>query len=203
MMIFARLVLAFSALLLVTDRLWAQNHSRKPTQRPPASGEDRPSTYFGQRVVVDGDSALVGDLLRDGQGNALPRALLRGYRRVAGAWQHAPLLTLQDAGGRLIDIALSDTRLVYSTSDPRNTSRRVSDEGANYLYSNPNTLWTRQQQLRSPNIESSGFLGGETALHADGSVFFATKDEDGDFHNEGVVCRFASPSEVLLRGAFK
>lgn len=62
-----------------------------------------------------------------------------------------------------------------------------------------NNLWAQQQQLRSPNIETSAFFGAEIAMHPDGSVFVAAKEEDSVFANEGVVYIFAPPSDLLLR----
>ncbi|MDZ4814590.1 MAG: hypothetical protein SGI99_18540 [Pseudomonadota bacterium] len=121
-----RLALIVAGCLIPLAMTSAQNYSLKQTLRPQASGEGRPNTQLGWRIDVDGDIAVIGDLLLDAQGGVLNRTLLRGYRRVAGVLQRAPDLDLQDNSGALVEVALSGTRIAYTTRNAGNTSRRVS-----------------------------------------------------------------------------
>ena len=123
------------------------------------------------------------------------------YRRGVAQWLPEANL-IADAGnvGPTTSVAVHGNRVAVGVPGYAGNS---SNEGAVYLYSNPNNLWTQQQQLRSPNIETSGFFGSEIAMHPDGSVFVAAKEEDGNFINEGAVHVFAPPSELLLRDGFE
>jgi FG-GAP repeat len=121
----ATVLLIICAILPAT----AQDFAPTQTLRAPPSGEGEPSGRFGSRVALESGFAVVADfgrtrgtVLRAYQRNdpvsdqlpALTRTVVNGGNPV---WDRLPGLTRTvDDGGRLLDMALSGNRLVYSRS---------------------------------------------------------------------------------------
>lgn len=84
----------------------AQSLSERQVLRAPAQSEGAPNRLFGARVAIDGDLAVVSERRTGAQ--------LRGYRRVAGTWQRAPVLDRRRADENPKALALSEDALIHS-----------------------------------------------------------------------------------------
>jgi hypothetical protein len=95
----------------------AQSLSERQVLRAPAQGEGAPNLLFGGLVAVDGDLAVVAERRMGAQ--------LRGYRRIANAWQRAPELDWRRPTVFIDDLALSEGRLIYSTELANSAGRAL------------------------------------------------------------------------------
>jgi len=123
--------------------------------------------WFGYSVALSGDTALVGAVANDDNGNDSGSAYV--FTRSGTTWtQQAKLLASDAAAGDQFGfmVAISgDTALVGANWDDDNGDK----SGSVYVFTRTGTTWTQQQKLLASDGQAGDrfslcFLDGDTAL---------------------------------------
>lgn len=183
------------AALLLAAAPWAraQDLQLRQVLQAPAQGEGAPGRLFGARVAIDGDLAVVSERRMGAQ--------LRGYRRIAGAWQRAPELDRRRADENPKAIALSEDALIYS-------AERANGAGSvvRVLRATP-TGWVDAYAVQSsdPDLGASVAIAGMRAVighpganSAAGAAYVLTRSAGGTTWSETAVLQ-ASPLQSGAR----
>lgn len=127
-----------------------------------SAGDAATGDYFGYPVAIDGDTALVGAYVKDGNGAVYV------FERSAGVWTDTAKLTPDDAGtndGFGYAMAIEgDTIVVGSIYADLG---EVLDAGAAYVFTRSAGTWTQAAKLIAPDAEEGDFFGGSVGISGD------------------------------------
>jgi hypothetical protein len=131
---------------------------------------------FGQAVALDGDTALVGSSLDDGEIKDAGSAYI--YGRSGNSWTEQARLSARDgaAGARFGQaVALDgDTALVGANRDGAEGSR----SGAALVFVRRGTLWTIQARLTARDAAAGDLFGQSVALSGETALVGVPFDDD-------------------------
>ncbi|WP_438009644.1 FG-GAP repeat protein [Sorangium sp. So ce321] len=154
-------------------------------QRSQLLASDRDSAdLFGFSSDIDGDTAVIGALGKDGHTGAA-----YVFVRSGGTWTEQAKLSASDGApgdyfGRSVSIS-GDTVLVGGESNAANGT----DAGAAYVFVRSGTTWTQQAKLIGSDVGVSDFSGVAVALDGD-TALIGTSGDDDAFTDAGAVYVF-------------
>ena len=134
---------------------------------------------FGIRVVLSGDTALVGAWMDDIGAN-VDQGSAYVFTRSGSAWSQQAKLTASDgaAGDHFgISIALSGgTTLVAADADDIGANLF---QGSAYIFTRSGTVWSQQAKLTASDGAEGDYFGHRVALSSDTALVGAWRDDIG------------------------
>jgi hypothetical protein len=135
------------------------------------------SAWFGYSVSIDGDTAIVGSIFKDGLAGSNTGAAYV-YIRSEGSWNMQQKLVssdpdISDEFGH--SVALSNDLAVVGAIGDRTVG--TVQLGAAYIFARSNGLWTQQQKLVSQDRDSGDLFGWSVATSQDVVVVGAPQDD--------------------------
>ena len=129
---------------------------------------------FGWSVAIDGDTAVVGAYLDDGNGT--DQGSVYVFTRSGASWGQQQKLTASDGAANDqfgISIAVSgDTLVVGAFGDD-------SFKGSAYVFTRNGSVWSQQQKLTAPDGAVDDEFGWSTGLSGESAVVGAHRDDGG------------------------
>ncbi len=188
-----------SVLLLTSSTAKAQNVRCQGREDFKLTASDAEAgDWFGDRVAIDGDVAVVGAEENDDAGEQTGSAYV--YRFDGTDWVEEAKLLASDAVATArfgISVAVSgDVIIVGADQDPE-----IADyAGAAYVFRYDGSAWVQEQKLTASDGQSSDWFGWTVALDGDLAVVGANGHEEGgpNVFNSGAayVFRFDGSSWV-------
>ena len=173
------------------DGTWSQQ-----AKLTAADGPAEDYYYFGRRVAVSGDTAIIGAFGDDDKGDYSGSAYI--FVRVAGGtWSQQAKLTAADgtAGDYFgSSVAVSgDTAVIGADGD----DDKGDYSGAAYIFVRAaGGTWSQQAKLTAADGAAYDYFGGSVAVDGDTAVIGAIGDNDnGDFFS-GSAYMFGGPPVV-------
>jgi hypothetical protein len=147
--------------------------------------------YFGYSVAVSGDTVVVGAYLEDSSTtgvNSTPNenASFAGaayvFVRINGVWsQQAYLKASTSVAGKFFGYSVaisSDTIVVGAPFDDSTPNNSFADpEGAAYIFTRSNGVWSQQAYLQASNFGVSDEFGSSVAISGDTVVVGAIRED--------------------------
>ncbi|VVB62363.1 FG-GAP repeat protein [uncultured archaeon] len=134
------------------------------------------SDYFGYSVSLDGDTALIGAVDDDDNGNESGSAYV--FTRTGTNWtQQAKLLASDGVTDDLFGSSVflsGDTALIGAVNDDDNGDQ----SGSAYLFTRTGTNWTQLAKLLSADGTINDFFGSSVSLSGDTALISAHGDDD-------------------------
>src|SRR3990172_6640980 len=165
------LVFATGALLFLLVPASAATQQAKLTASDGAAGD-----VFGERVSVDGDTALVGAMFDDDSGTDSGSAYV--FVRSGTTWSQQAKLTAGDgAAGDQFGFSVSvhgDTALVTARLD----DDKGGDSGSAYVFVRSGTTWSQQAKLTAGDGAAGDWFGVNVSLDGDTALVGAPFDDD-------------------------
>ena len=133
--------------------------------------------YFGTRVALDGDTALVGEQQQHSGADVIPSAAYV-FVRSSGTWTQQAKVTASD--GEVRDdygaaLAVSgDTAIIGA---PVHDVASVYDQGQAYVYTRSGTVWTERAKLTASDGAGWDDFGADIALQGDTAIIGALGDD--------------------------
>ena len=134
------------------------------------------SDYFGYSVSLDGDSALIGAVDDDDNGNESGSAYV--FTRTGTNWtQQAKLIAsdgaIDDLFGSSVFLS-GDTALIGAVNDDDNGAQ----SGSAYVFIRTGTNWTQQAKLLAVDGAVDDLFGYSVSLDGDTALLGAANDDD-------------------------
>ena len=131
--------------------------------------------YFGVRLSLDGDTAIISSYLDDDNGADSGSAYI--FTRSNGEWAQQQKLTASDGVendrfGNVISID-GNTAVIGATGS---SSGNIS--GSAYVFTSSNELWTQQQKIIPSDGDAFDFFGGRISLDGDTVIISSYLDDD-------------------------
>ena len=142
-----------------------------------ADGSDR--DWFGVRVAIEGDTAVVPADADDSDVNGVDSGSVYVFTRSGTTWTQQAKLTASD--GAAVDlfgysVALSgDTVLIGARFDDDDVNG--VDSGSVYVFTRCGTTWSQQAKLTAADGEAGDEFGYSVALSGDTAVITANADD--------------------------
>src|SRR3990172_3418908 len=140
------------------------------------AGDGAAGDYFGERVSVDGDTALVGAVWDDDNGTNSGSAYV--YVRSGTTWSQQAKLTAGDgAAGDWFGSWVSvdgDTALVGAMFD----DDKGTDSGSAYVFVRSGTSWSQQAKLTASDGAAGDELGESASLDGNTALVGVYRDDD-------------------------
>lgn len=171
-----------------TAGVWAQ-------QAKLVASDGAATDFFGWRVGVSGDTAIIGAYFNDQVAFNAGAAYV--FERIGGAWSEQQKLTASDGAGADafgFSVAISgDTAIVgaYLHDLPG-----LLNAGAAYVFTRTFGIWSEEQKLTAPDAATTDFFGYSVAVSAD-TVAVASPLDDVSFgFDHGAVNVFVRSAGV-------
>jgi hypothetical protein len=132
---------------------------------------------FGSSISLDGDTALIGAVL--GDGNATNSGSAYVFTRTGLTWTQQAKLTASDGAtndqfGGIVSL-YGNTALIGACWDDDNGV----DSGSAYVFTLTGTTWTQQQKLTAPDGTAGDWFGFCVSLVGDTALIGAQGDPNG------------------------
>lgn len=132
---------------------------------------------FGSSISLDGDTALIGAVL--GDGNATNSGSAYVFTRTGTTWTQQAKLTASDGAtndqfGGIVSL-YGNTALIGACWDDDNGV----DSGSAYVFTRTGTTWTQQQKLTAPDGTAGDWFGFCVSLVGDTALIGAQGDPNG------------------------
>jgi hypothetical protein len=132
--------------------------------------------YFGYRVSLDGDTALIGAYCDDDNGAQSGSAYV--FTRTGTTWtQQAKLTASDETADDVFGISVSlsgDTALIGALGDDDNGV----NSGSVYVFTRTGTTWTQQAKLVASDGQVEDNFGNSVSLSGDTALIAAWADDD-------------------------
>lgn len=141
-----------------------------------AAGDGATNDFFGWSVSIDGDTAIVGALLDDDNGDNSGSAYI--LSRSGGTWTQQQKLTPSDGAafdqfGQSVYMS-GDTAVAGAPFDDDNGS----SSGSAYVFTRSGGTWVQQQKLTPADGEAGDRFGFSVSIDNDTVVIGAVTDDD-------------------------
>jgi len=156
--------------------------------------------YFGWAVALDGDTAIVGSIYTDPNGNQSGGAY--AFVRSAGVWtQQAKFVGSDVVAGDHFGkaVALSGDTALVGASDKSNTG--FVNDGAAYVFVRSGGAWTEQAKLVPTNPASSEYFGIHLDVDGDTAVFGVPNNTNGNGQYAGAAFVFVRTGSTWAQQA--
>ena len=134
--------------------------------------------YFGISVAVDGDTAVIGAIADDDNGNNSGSAYV--FTRSGATWtQQAKLRASDGAADDQFGVSVAvdgDTAVIGASQDDDNNH----NSGSAYVFSRSGTTWTEQAKLTASDGATRDYFGHAVAVNGATAGIGAVYDDDND-----------------------
>jgi hypothetical protein len=140
------------------------------------------SDFFGSAVAISGDTAFVGAFADD---DLAPfSGAVYVFASENGIWTQREKLVASDAAendefGSVI--ASSGASLIVGTS------RKDTQTGAAYIFTNSDSTWSNEQRLNAAGISNGGWFGSAVAIEGDTAIVGAPRDDAANTNGGSVT----------------
>ncbi|MDH3831916.1 MAG: tandem-95 repeat protein, partial [Gammaproteobacteria bacterium] len=131
---------------------------------------------FGQSVVIDGDTALIGASGDDTKESDAGAAYV--FTRTGSNWSEQAKLTAGDGAandylGNSVSLS-GDTALIGAAEDDHS----VTNSGSAYVFTRSGLLWSEQAKLTANDAAANDYFGNSVSLSGDTALIGAEEDDD-------------------------
>lgn len=162
------------------------------------AGDGEPGDIFGNRLAIDGDTAVVGAHLDDGQ--AMQSGSAHVFVRSGGAWAAQAKLTALDGADDAYfgaSIALSgDTAVVGAP----NSNGQGKGSGAAYVFVRSGDAWIQQAKLTASDEAAEDQFGASVVLAGE-TLVVGSPNSDTVANQSGSAYVFVRTSDVWFEEA--
>lgn len=157
------------------------------------AGNAQAGDFFGGRVSIHGDTAVVAARGEDSDGSsptnesASSAGAVYVFTRSGSTWTQQAYLKAGNAEsndyfGRSVDI-WNDTIIVGAINEDGNgsgpTDNSTGNSGAAYIFTRSGSTWTQQAYLKAPAPDWNDNFGIEVGIHEDSVIISAVGDAPG------------------------
>ncbi len=139
-------------------------------------------TFFGQLVAINGDTAIVGALVNNGN-----NGLFYVFVRSGNTWtQQAKLIPSDGVAVNFhsgLSAAISGDTVVIN--GPAATINSNPNQGGAYVFIRSGTTWTEQQRLTASDGAAQDQFGSVVSIDGDSIVVGAVRDDVGSNTDQG------------------
>lgn len=159
-----------------------------------------PDDFFGYRVAIDGDYALIGSYGRNGINPDAGAAYI--YFRNNGVWEQQDLLTAADGAtddyfGVSVSIS-GDYAVVGAWGDDIGAD---ANQGSAYVFFRIGAVWAQQAKLTASDGEANDFFGHSVSISGTKIIVGADGDNFGVNTNQGSAYIFSRSGIVWSQAA--
>jgi FG-GAP repeat/Putative Ig domain len=145
------------------------------------------SEYFGVKVAISGDTAVVGAKFDTVDGNE-KQGSAYVFVRNGARWTRQQMLTGSDSAkdgwfGSSVGIS-GDTVIVGATNEEVGAN---TDQGAAYIFVRNGTTWTQQKRLTSSDGEMYDYFGNTVAISGDTAIVGAESHDTDEHTRQGAA----------------
>ena len=151
------------------------------------SGSDR----FGERVAIDGDTAVVGAYFYDRSGGInSPKGAAYVFTRSGSTWTQRAMIQSNDiAVGDYfgITVAISGNTIIVGAQYEDGSSSSVTNYGSVYVFTGSGSSWTQQAKLVDPNPSTNDWFGSHSIAISGNTIVLGSILSDDTATNSGTA----------------
>ena len=166
------------------DPSWAQQAKLTSSNN---SGSDR----FGERVAIDGDTAVVGAYFYDTSGGVnSPKGAAYVFTRSGSTWTQRAMIQSNDiAVGDYfgITVAISGNTIIVGAQYEDGSSSSATNYGSVYVFTGSGSSWTQQAKLVDPNPSTNDWFGSHSIAISGNTIVLGSILSDDTATNSGTA----------------
>jgi hypothetical protein len=151
------------------------------------SGSDR----FGERVAIDGDTAVVGAYFYDTSGGVnSPKGAAYVFTRSGSTWTQRAMIQSNDiAVGDYfgITVAISGNTIIVGAQYEDGSSSSATNYGSVYVFTGSGSSWTQQAKLVDPNPSTNDWFGSHSIAISGNTIVLGSILSDDTATNSGTA----------------